>query len=70
MLSDITSKVPQALVLVPTPGSWLRRWPGVRRYGAYLSQLNVLPIYGGSSYAVQLAGLRRGAQVLVGTPVV
>jgi ATP-dependent RNA helicase DeaD len=28
----------------------------------------VLPIYGGSSYGVQLAGLRRGAQVVVGTP--
>ena len=28
----------------------------------------MLPIYGGSSYGVQLAGLRRGAQVVVGTP--
>jgi ATP-dependent RNA helicase DeaD len=28
----------------------------------------VLPIYGGQSYNVQLAGLRRGAQVVVGTP--
>lgn len=28
----------------------------------------MLPIYGGSSYAVQLAGLKRGAQVVVGTP--
>jgi ATP-dependent RNA helicase DeaD len=28
----------------------------------------VLPIYGGSSYTVQLSGLRRGAQVVVGTP--
>ena len=26
------------------------------------------PIYGGQSYTVQLAGLRRGAQVVVGTP--
>jgi len=38
------------------------------RYGAHLPQINVLPIYGGSSYGVQLAGLRRGAQVVVGTP--
>ena len=30
--------------------------------------MNVLPIYGGSSYGPQLAGLRRGAQVVVGTP--
>lgn len=30
--------------------------------------MKVLPIYGGQSYGVQLAGLRRGAQVIVGTP--
>jgi len=28
----------------------------------------VLPVYGGSSYGPQLAGLKRGAQVVVGTP--
>ena len=28
----------------------------------------MLPIYGGSSYGPQLAGLKRGAQVVVGTP--
>lgn len=65
---DITSKVPQALVLVPTRELALQVAEAFGRYGAYLSQLNVLPIYGGSSYAVQLAGLRRGAQVVVGTP--
>src|SRR6478752_1640364 len=32
------------------------------------TQALVLPIYGGSSYSVQLSGLRRGAQVVVGTP--
>ena len=30
--------------------------------------MNVLPIYGGSPYGPQLAGLKRGAQVVVGTP--
>src|SRR5699024_2338446 len=28
----------------------------------------VLPIYGGQSYGIQLSGLRRGAQIIVGTP--
>src|SRR5215218_3836793 len=37
------------------------------RYGAHL-HVNVLPVYGGSSYGPQLAGLKRGAQVVVGTP--
>lgn len=46
---DITSKVPQALVLVPTRELALQVAEAFGRYGAYLSQLNVLPIYGGSS---------------------
>jgi ATP-dependent RNA helicase DeaD len=65
---DITSKATQALVLAPTRELALQVAEAFSRYGAHLKQLNVLPIYGGSSYGVQLAGLRRGAQVVVGTP--
>jgi len=65
---DVTSKVPQALVLAPTRELALQVAEAFSRYGAHLPQIHVLPIYGGSSYAVQLAGLRRGAQVVVGTP--
>ena len=38
------------------------------RYSAHLPGVHVLPIYGGQNYGVQLSGLRRGAQVVVGTP--
>jgi len=38
------------------------------RYGAHMPAVKVLPIYGGQSYGVQLAGLKRGAHVVVGTP--
>ena len=65
---DITSKATQALVLAPTRELALQVAEAFSRYGAHLKQLTVLPIYGGSSYGVQLAGLRRGAQVVVGTP--
>src|ERR1700733_4939830 len=65
---DVTSKTPQALVLAPTRELALQVAEAFSRYGAHLPQINVLPIYGGSSYTVQLAGLRRGAQVVVGTP--
>ena len=65
---DITNKATQALVLAPTRELALQVAEAFSRYGAHLKQLNVLPIYGGSSYGVQLAGLRRGAQVVVGTP--
>lgn len=65
---DVTSKATQALVLAPTRELALQVAEAFGRYGAHLPQVNVLPIYGGSSYTVQLAGLRRGAQVVVGTP--
>jgi ATP-dependent RNA helicase DeaD len=65
---DVTSKVTQALVLAPTRELALQVAEAFSRYGAHLPQIQVLPIYGGSSYTVQLAGLRRGAQVVVGTP--
>lgn len=65
---DVASKATQALVLAPTRELALQVAEAFSRYGAHLPQINVLPIYGGSSYSVQLAGLRRGAQVVVGTP--
>ncbi|OBK20025.1 DEAD/DEAH box helicase [Mycobacterium asiaticum] len=65
---DVKSNATQALVLAPTRELALQVAEAFSRYGAHLRQLNVLPIYGGASYGVQLAGLRRGAQVVVGTP--
>jgi ATP-dependent RNA helicase DeaD len=65
---DVMSRATQALVLAPTRELALQVAEAFGRYGAHLPQINVLPVYGGSSYAVQLAGLKRGAQVVVGTP--
>ncbi|WP_343572137.1 DEAD/DEAH box helicase [Mycobacterium sp.] len=65
---DTSSRATQALVLAPTRELALQVAEAFSRYGTHLPQINVLPIYGGSSYGVQLAGLKRGAQVVVGTP--
>ena len=64
---DTASRNTQALVLAPTRELALQVAEAFGRYGAHL-RVNVLPIYGGSSYVPQLAGLKRGAQVVVGTP--
>jgi ATP-dependent RNA helicase DeaD len=64
---DPASRVTQALVLAPTRELALQVSEAFSRYGAHL-KINVLPIYGGSSYVPQLTGLKRGAQVVVGTP--
>jgi ATP-dependent RNA helicase DeaD len=65
---DTTSKATQALVLAPTRELALQVAEAFGRYGAHLPRVNVLPIYGGASYIGQLSGLKRGAQVVVGTP--
>ncbi|MGE0215324.1 DEAD/DEAH box helicase [Mycolicibacterium sp.] len=64
---DTDSRTTQALVLAPTRELALQVAEAFGRYGAHL-RVNVLPVYGGSSYVPQLAGLKRGAQVVVGTP--
>src|SRR3954462_1276485 len=64
---DTSSRTTQALVLAPTRELALQVAEAFSRYGAHLP-VNVLPIYGGSPYGAQVAGLKRGAQVVVGTP--
>ncbi|MGW5286152.1 DEAD/DEAH box helicase [Rhodococcus pyridinivorans] len=65
---DTTVKRPQALILAPTRELALQVAEAFGKYSAHIPGLHVLPIYGGQSYGVQLSGLRRGAQVIVGTP--
>ncbi len=59
---------PQALVLTPTRELAIQVAEAFGRYSTHLPGVRVLPIYGGQAYGVQLAGLRRGAQIIVGTP--
>ncbi|MDI9915749.1 DEAD/DEAH box helicase [Rhodococcus sp. IEGM 1379] len=65
---DTSVKQTQALVLAPTRELALQVAEAFGKYSAHIPGLNVLPIYGGQSYGVQLSGLRRGAHVVVGTP--
>ncbi|WP_166972225.1 DEAD/DEAH box helicase [Brevibacterium atlanticum] len=59
---------PFALVLTPTRELAIQVAEAFTSYATELPDFSVLPIYGGQAYGPQLAGLRRGAQVVVGTP--
>ncbi|MGB6450728.1 MAG: DEAD/DEAH box helicase, partial [Steroidobacteraceae bacterium] len=65
---DLRRPAPQALVLVPTRELAIQVAEAFHRYAARLKDFHVLPIYGGQSYVPQLKGLKRGSQVIVGTP--
>ncbi|MET4058679.1 ATP-dependent RNA helicase DeaD [Arthrobacter sp. UYP6] len=62
------TKDTQILVLAPTRELALQSAEAFASYAKYMDNFTVLPVYGGSAYGPQLAGLRRGAQVVVGTP--
>jgi ATP-dependent RNA helicase DeaD len=70
VLSRIDVKNPgvQALVLAPTRELAIQVAEAFQSYAAHLKNFHVLPIYGGQAYGPQLSALRRGAQVVVGTP--
>ncbi len=59
---------PQALVLAPTRELAIQVSEAFQKYAHHLPGFHVLPIYGGQSYTPQLQALRRGVQVVVGTP--
>jgi ATP-dependent RNA helicase DeaD len=65
---DLSQRHVQALVLTPTRELALQVSEAIGRYAHHLSGVHVLPVYGGQSYTAQLAGLKRGAQIVVGTP--
>ena len=62
------SRKPQAMVLTPTRELGIQVAEAFQRYAHGLPGFQVLPIYGGQSYGPQLAALKRGVQVVVGTP--
>ena len=65
---DISKKVPQLLVLAPTRELAIQVAEAFQTYARHMPNFHVLPIYGGAAYDGQLRQLRRGVQVVVGTP--
>ncbi|MGO2356550.1 MAG: DEAD/DEAH box helicase [Marinomonas foliarum] len=65
---DVTDKTTQLLVLAPTRELAIQVSEAFQSYARNLPDFHVLPIYGGMSYDTQLRQLKRGVQVVVGTP--
>lgn len=65
---DPDVKAPQLLVLAPTRELAIQVAEAFQAYAAFSKAIKILPIYGGSSYDNQIRGLKRGVQIIVGTP--
>ena len=59
---------PQILVLAPTRELAVQVAEAFNSYAKHMKGFHVLPIYGGQSMGQQLHQLKRGPQVIVGTP--
>jgi ATP-dependent RNA helicase DeaD len=61
-------KSPQALILCPTRELAIQVAEELQKLSKYQKEIKVLPIYGGQSIERQIKALKKGFQVIVGTP--
>lgn len=65
---DVQSDTTQALIIAPTRELAIQVAEAMQSYAKFLPGFHVLPIFGGQEYSRQLKALKRGPQVVVGTP--
>ncbi|MDA3907142.1 MAG: DEAD/DEAH box helicase [Bacteroidales bacterium] len=58
----------QALILSPTRELALQIAKDMGTFSAFIPKLKVIPVYGGASIETQISALKRGGQIVVGTP--
>ncbi len=66
--TNISERVPQALILCPTRELCLQIAGDLSDYSKYMEGLRVLPVYGGSSIESQIRSLKNGVHIIVATP--
>ncbi len=59
---------PQVLVLCPTRELAMQSCDEIRRFLKYKEGIKVLAVYGGEPINYQISALKRGAQIIIGTP--
>src|ERR1700678_123671 len=65
---DVAQRTTQVLILCPTRELAIQVSEEVHKLALFKRGLHALPVYGGQSYDRQLAGLRQGAHIVIGTP--
>jgi ATP-dependent RNA helicase DeaD len=65
---DMQNSQVQVMTLTPTRELAIQVAEAYKRYAGHIEGFRVLPIYGGADYGTQIRALKRGVQVVVGTP--
>ncbi len=64
----ISSKLPQALILCPTRELAIQVAEEVNKLIKFKRNISVVPVYGGQDIRRQITALKKGANIIVGTP--
>ncbi|MBM3845886.1 MAG: DEAD/DEAH box helicase [Verrucomicrobia bacterium] len=65
---DVSRREVQILILCPTRELAVQVSEEIHKLAFFKRGVHALPIYGGQSYERQFAGLKQGAQIVIGTP--
>ncbi len=65
---DVMNKKTQILILAPTRELACQITDELRKFTKYIENLKILTVYGGQSIEKQIIPLRKGVQIVVGTP--
>ncbi len=66
--SDITSGQVQSLVLCPTRELCMQVANDLKTYSRYINHFKAISVYGGASIEPQINAIKKGCQIVVGTP--
>jgi ATP-dependent RNA helicase DeaD len=67
-LADETNQNTQAIILSPTRELAVQIGNNIQDFAKYIKGLKVVTVYGGANIEEQIKKLKRGAQIVVGTP--
>ena len=65
---DLNKRETQVLVIAPIRELAIQVAKQFEGYGEFMTDLRVCQLYGGAEYSKQLRGLKKGSQIVVGTP--
>ncbi len=66
--TTMDAKYPQVLILSPTRELAMQVTDELRKFSKYIERMHVVPVYGGQPINRQVALIRSGCQIVVGTP--
>lgn len=66
--TELNNKLVQTIILSPTRELCMQITKDLENYSKYMQNISIAAVYGGVSIETQISKLKKGAQIVVGTP--